>query len=82
MKSRYHTRHCQTETGVEAANWWFDNIQDIVSGADYISVTQFPHDDFEQQSIIARINGTKEDTGELNPVRKRSRKRSYVHHQD
>lgn len=57
----YHNRHCESETGTEAAGWIFEKVQEIASANSDITVEQFPHSDFDQPSVIARIPGTSEN---------------------
>ncbi|KAG9249662.1 peptidase family M28 [Emericellopsis atlantica] len=59
--SSYHNRHCESETGTEAANWLFEKVQSFASANAAITVEQFPHSDFDQPSIIARIPGNNEN---------------------
>lgn len=57
----YYNRHCESETGTEAAGWLFEKVQEIASANSDITVEQYPHGDFDQPSVIARIPGTSEN---------------------
>jgi leucyl aminopeptidase len=58
----YHNRYYTTETGIEASNWLFAQIQNAIVTSGYkgsASVAQFNHSvSWPQPSIIARIQGT------------------------
>ncbi|KFA69824.1 hypothetical protein S40285_02435 [Stachybotrys chlorohalonatus IBT 40285] len=56
----YHTRHYQSQTGQEAAQWLFETVAEVASANPKIVVTQFEHS-FNQPSVIARIPGTSEN---------------------
>ncbi|KAH7308944.1 hypothetical protein B0I35DRAFT_379703 [Stachybotrys elegans] len=57
--AEYHTRHYQSESGQEAAQWFFELVTEIASVNPAITVEQFEHS-FNQPSIIARLPGASE----------------------
>ncbi|KAI6785599.1 leucine aminopeptidase-like protein [Emericellopsis cladophorae] len=48
-------------SGTEAANRLFKKVQDLASANAAITVEQFPHSDFDQPSVLARIPGKSEN---------------------
>ncbi|KAF2033442.1 Zn-dependent exopeptidase [Setomelanomma holmii] len=57
--STYHTRSSETETGVEAAEWLFSQVSDVVKHSNKapVIVEMFPHAAFPQKIIIVKIPG-------------------------
>jgi len=56
--SSFFTRYYRSDTGVQSAEWLFGRVQEYARGsASNITVTQFAHSDYEQQSVIARFEG-------------------------
>lgn len=56
--SDFHNRYLNLSTGVESEKWLLSQVK--ASTADYpgsISVTEFEHSDWLQNSIIARVEG-------------------------
>ncbi|CAH2350149.1 putative leucine aminopeptidase A [[Candida] railenensis] len=58
--SSFHTRYYKSDTGVESAQWLYDQISDIISESPQVSVTKFDHKKWKQFSIIVTIPGKKE----------------------
>lgn len=59
----YHNRHCQSETGVESAEWLYEKVKEITKNSSGITVEQVEHSRFPQKSIIARYPGSKDTIG-------------------
>ncbi|GAB0135454.1 hypothetical protein EsDP_00003791 [Epichloe bromicola] len=57
----FHTRHYMTDTGVQAADWLFAQVQNVSSCNPAVVVRNRKHDAFEQSSVVARIPGHKPD---------------------
>jgi leucyl aminopeptidase len=57
--STYHTRFSETETGAEAAQWLLSQVQDVVkkSGRQGVTAEAFPHANWPQNSVVARVEG-------------------------
>ena len=60
--SSYRTRHANTDTGVQAANWIRDQVQAIINSLpaerkSLFSVRLFQHTGFRQPSVIATMKG-------------------------
>ncbi|KAH5711431.1 peptide hydrolase [Parastagonospora nodorum] len=55
----YHTRFSETQSGVEAAEWLFTQVADVVknSGKNGVTVEMFPHAAFPQKSVIVKVPG-------------------------
>jgi leucyl aminopeptidase len=55
----FHTRHYQSATGLESANWVFNTVQDIATSTGHPSVTvsKYNHT-FAQFSVIAKFQGS------------------------
>jgi hypothetical protein len=58
----YYTRHYQSSTGTEAANWLFNQVKSVASANSAITVQQFKHR-FNQPSVIAKIPGETSNLG-------------------
>ncbi|KAK2606298.1 hypothetical protein QQS21_003346 [Conoideocrella luteorostrata] len=56
--SDFHTRYYRSTTGVQAANWLFDQVKKTASKNPAITVKQFKHSAFNQPSIIAQLPGS------------------------
>ncbi|XWW93961.1 hypothetical protein V2A60_001900 [Cordyceps javanica] len=54
--SDFHTRHYQSQTGIEASKWLFDQVKSIAAANPAITVQQMKHR-INQPSVIARIPG-------------------------
>jgi leucyl aminopeptidase len=52
----FFNRHYQSETGTEAAQFWFETVKGVAAANPDIVVEQFEHS-FDQPSVIARIPG-------------------------
>lgn len=61
--SSYHSREYKSDTGVDSANWLFDQANKLVkdAGIEGATVKKFEHDDFPQPSIIVHIPGQSEN---------------------
>ncbi|KAF5139431.1 putative leucine aminopeptidase [Metarhizium anisopliae] len=55
--SRFHTRYYQSGTGLQAANWLFNQAKQLAAPNPAITVQRFNHTRFQQPSIIARLPG-------------------------
>ncbi|KAI1252173.1 hypothetical protein MGN70_006746 [Eutypa lata] len=57
--SDFETRYYLSDTGVQASEWLLEQVQGVVSasGIDGATAEAFPHEDFDQVSIIAKIPG-------------------------
>lgn len=60
----FHTRFSETETGAEAAEWLFGQVQDVVKQSNKadITVEMFPHSAFPQKSVVAKVPGRSNKT--------------------
>jgi len=65
----YYTRHYQSSTGTEAANWLFNKVKSIASANSGITVQQFKHR-FNQPSVIAKIPGETNNLGKSSLISK------------
>jgi bacterial leucyl aminopeptidase len=57
--TEFETRYYKSQTGVEASEWLLGQVQGIVSESGVAGATAegYPHSEFDQASIIARIPG-------------------------
>jgi leucyl aminopeptidase len=53
----FHNRHYQSQTGVESANWIYNNLLSIASTNPLISVSKF-NNTWVQHSVIAKFQGS------------------------
>ncbi|KAG0236627.1 Leucine aminopeptidase 1 [Actinomortierella wolfii] len=57
--TEFKTRYYKSQTGVDAAEWLYKQISDLIEESDTadVSVRRFKHDGWDQFSIIARFDG-------------------------
>ncbi|KAG8415827.1 hypothetical protein J3459_014034 [Metarhizium acridum] len=49
--------YSESDTGIQAANWLFDQVKQLASPNPAITVTRFNHSGFNQPSVIAQLPG-------------------------
>lgn len=62
--TEFHTRHYQSESGLEAAEWLFETVQGVAAANPAITVEQFQHE-WDQPSVIAKIPGSRSNSSDL-----------------
>ncbi|GJN71032.1 hypothetical protein PLIIFM63780_002377 [Purpureocillium lilacinum] len=55
--TEFHTRHYQSQTGLQASNWLFEQVKKTAAANSAITVKQFKHTRFNQPSVIAQLPG-------------------------
>ncbi|KFG77937.1 putative leucine aminopeptidase [Metarhizium anisopliae] len=55
--SEFYTRYYRSDTGLQAANWLFNQAKQLAAPNPAITVQRFNHTRFQQPSIIARLPG-------------------------
>jgi bacterial leucyl aminopeptidase len=65
LSNNFHTRHYQTQTGLDAAAWIKQQWEQITAGRPDVLVSFFDHPNWLQHSVMARIQGTDTDSKEM-----------------